>query len=66
MGQRAAFNEEAVDHRCANAGSAAHDAGPALTSNVFLSCVILQGRAHLILPGQRIVKCIFRLKHIFF
>ena len=31
VGLRAAFNEEAVDHRCANAGSTAHDAGPALT-----------------------------------
>ena len=30
-GQRAAFIEEAVDHRCANAGSTARDAGPALT-----------------------------------
>ena len=28
---RAAFNKEAVDYRCGNAGSTAHDAGPALT-----------------------------------
>ena len=31
VGHRAAFNEEAVDHCCANAGSTAHDTGPALT-----------------------------------
>ena len=31
VGYRAAFNEEAVDHRCVNAGSRAHDSGPALT-----------------------------------
>ena len=31
VGQRAAFIEEAVDHRCANARSTTHDAGPALT-----------------------------------
>ena len=31
VSQRAAFNEKAVDHRCGNARSTAHDAGPALT-----------------------------------
>ena len=46
MGQRAAFNEEAVDHRCANAGSAAHDAGPALTQQCSsLLCYLTLWRA---------------------
>ena len=31
VGHCAAFNEEAVDHRCANAGSTAHDVYTALT-----------------------------------
>ena len=29
VGRRAVVTEEPVDHRCANAGSTAHDAGPA-------------------------------------
>ena len=31
VGHHATFNEEAVDHRCADAGSTAQDADPALT-----------------------------------
>ena len=44
VGHRAAFNE-AVDHRCANAGSTAHDAGPALTQRC-LSILCYLGTAN--------------------
>ena len=37
-----------------------------LKHSVFLSCVILERRAHHLLPGPSIVKSIFHLKHIFF
>ena len=45
VGQRAAFNEEAVEHRCANAGSTAHDAGPALTQRCYSSLPCYLGTA---------------------
>ena len=45
VGHCAAFNEEAVDHRCANAGSTAHDVGPAFTQR-FLSILCYLGKAN--------------------
>ena len=59
MGHRAAFNEEAVDHRCANAGSTA------LTQRCFSILCSLERRAHLLLPGPNIVNLFFALKIIF-
>ena len=59
LGHRASFNEEAVDHRCANAGSTA------LTQRC-LSILCYLGTANTpLLPGPSLVKSIFRLKHIF-
>ena len=46
VGHSAAFNEEAVDHRCANAGSTAHDAGPALTQRCLVYPVLSWNGEH--------------------
>ena len=59
MGHRAAFNEEAVDHRCANAGSTA------LTQRCFSILCYNERRAQLLLPGPSIVNLFFALNIIF-
>ena len=46
VAHRAAFNEEAVDHCCANAGSTAHNAGPALTQRSFIYAVLSWNGEH--------------------
>ena len=60
MGHRAAFNEEAVDHRCANAGSTA------LTQRCFSILCYLQRQAHLFSAWPDYSQSIFRFKHNFF
>ena len=58
VGHNAPFNEEAVEQLMMPAQP--------LHSVFCLSCVILERRAHLLLPGSSLVKSIFRLKHIFY